>query len=449
MYQRSLTLLLLTYFAFSISLTGQNRNAELFQAEKAVHAYILQQSNKILLHKAMDAIQKAERVVEGRALSRIWMMKGQVYERAVAETVRNICTGEGQINILCWQKRVGYEAFEVYDKLLQAEVRKKQKKEILAGLSSIQNSLLYLSVFRLEHGQKEKQESVAAEHRAILRIHQLLLENDKKSVLEGRMKWFIFQRALAAFYRTDLKFCAYFSLQLYEQGYDAPGLYLLLYKTQAVLSSPGLGFPYLSEGRRRFPLDPSLIEAEVEFHFQHGQPELILRNLEKVNSQGVDNKLFKVERGLFYTKLYKHFYAAKDTSRAKSYFAKSEDLFQEILNKNSTMDQAHLGMLTLYYDELLLIIDEIRVLGQICSPNIFSALEEKYKEADDVVTKAWPYLKKLQSIYPNHLVVLTIEKRFYGIEEKIGSLRKLLRRVLHVKMNPDNWHTYIVRKPFY
>jgi len=447
MFKRSTTLLLFTYL--TISLIGQNDTRELVQAEKAVTAYLMQQDNNSLLHKALDAIQMAERVVKGATRPRIWMMKGQVYERATEETVRNICTGEGQINTLHWQKEIGYEAFEAYEKCYREKVNKKQRNEILKGLGRVQNSLLFLSVFRLEHGQKKKQKIVATEHRAILRIHQLLLENDRKSALDGRMKWFTFQRALAAFYRADLKLCANLSLQLYEQGYDSPGLYLLLYETQAVLSSPGLGFPYLSEGRRRFPLDPSLIEAEVEFYFQHGQPETILRNLEEIKNQVFDNELFEIEQGLLYTKLYKHFYAVKDTSRAKSYFAKSRDLFKEILNKNGTMDQARLGILTLSYDELLLIIDEIRVLGEVCSPSIFPALDEKHKEADEVVAKAWPYLKKLQPNYSNHLEVLTIKKQFYAVEDKIESLRRLIRRSLLAKMNPDNWHTYTVRIPLY
>lgn len=424
----------------------QDIKAEVEIARKEILRYERNSTERGHLTKALDAVTLAK-VKAGKAIGpEIWKLEAKLFHHVAAEQLLISQAARRPSQQLLAVKSPALQAYDAYLSLLQIAGRKK-KKEILADLSALQRLMLSISVQDLQ--RKRSRKRVWLQHRAILSLHHLLKEAKLESVIDSCMPWFTYQLALAAYYREDIDTYAPLSLSLYEQGFRAPGLYLMLYEASARKGTRGMAIRYLSEGRTKFPLHGDLMEAELKYFFERQQLPLMKKRYEKQSEDQWVNMNHEHESILFYTKLSKIHRSLRDTIGAELNFKLTLDKIQAQLNKDPTNYLANLGAVRLYYDQFLVLVDELLIVGEDCSRSAMRRYGVIRDRIDEVLNAIPPYLDCIIAYGEDHIEILEISRTISMVEADIERKRKYGKALLRAKLNPKNWHTHVIRQEWW
>ncbi len=424
----------------------QSIEDEVREVRKEISLYDRNPADDDQLTKAISTIAIVKEKAGSTIGPEIWELEARLYHQIAAQQLRSSQTDIRPSRTLLAIEGPALKAYDSYLSLLQVSKRK-NKKHILANLASLQNLLLSRSVLDLQ--RKSRRELVIRQHRAILALHNLMRGAKMGSVLDRRMKWFSYQLALAAFYRGEVDTYTPLVRTLYEQGYETPGLYLLLYEAFAHRGTRGLAFRYLSEGRRKFPLHGDLMEAEVKYFFDLDQ---IARLKKRYEDQGKDQHLSlnqEYEIILLYNKLFKVYQSTKDTIAAATNFELAMDKIQSYLDQDQTDYLANLGAVLLIYDQFLVLVNELLLIGEECSRSSLRRYGVIRDKIDEVLKGILPYLDQIQDYSDNHLEILEISRTVNMVEAKLDLRRKYRQQFFQARMNPNNWHTYVIRQEWW
>jgi tetratricopeptide (TPR) repeat protein len=406
--------LLTMLFVFQIAAAQDGKNAYK-EAKKAKNAYDLDpQNNKAKLQEAVDAIEVALGDSEMASEQDAYLLKGEIYDEIARQVVVIEETGIGDLEELPQVTMPAVQAAEAYLTALKMAEKRREKKDPLKGLTSVQTNLSNLGIYAI---RAPDYAAAYANFGIGLDVHQALKAEGEDSILdaEGQYDDQRYYAGLAALLNEDYDAAKTLYEQLAAENYDEAGIYEGLYTIEAESGAgPEVAYSYLEKGRELFPEDTQLLFAEINHYLKIGKLDVLTDKLQDAIEKEPTNVSLYTTTGNVYDQLFQKAYAAGETDKANEYFEKALKYFNEALEVEPTNSVAIYSIGALYFNRGAQMSQ-----GLVELSNDFSKEgQKKYNELEAKVNgefeKAMPWFQKAEIQDPNDVNTIIALKEMYA-----------------------------------
>jgi hypothetical protein len=210
--------------------------------------------------------------------------------------------------------------------------------------------------------------------------------------------------------------------QLYAKGTDNVAVYEGLYACKTEMGDEAGALKVLSEGRKKFPNESSLLFAEINYYLSKGRLGELTGRLEEAIAKEPDNvslyrTLGDVYNNLFTTLLEDSTQTKEQkTPKLKELADKAKANFLTAVGKEPNNADANYSLGALLYNETNLIAQEMNATSFSTAAGQKRYAELK-KEMLAGVDEALKYFQKAESIEPNDQNTLAALVQAYGRKE--------------------------------
>jgi hypothetical protein len=406
---------------FSIGAQAQEDGVKLAKsAGKALTAYNQDPSgNSAKLAEAITKIDQALNTAEAQALASAWLTKGDAYS---TRYLNEMSLKQINPNAKLSGENDALEAYRAFKKAYDMpQAKKYEKTEALTGLSSMQSHLINLGV--IKYNEKDY-DGAFHSFEASLEAHEVLVANKKKSALDDP-KDYTEQVFFTGFIASLAKRCPdavkYYE-QLYAKGTDNVAVYEGLYVCKTEMGDEAAALKFLSEGRKKFPNESSLLFAEINYYLSKGRLDELTGRLEEAISKEPDNVSLYRTLGDVYNNLFTTL--LEDSTQTKEQKApklkeladKAKANFLTAVNKEPNNADVNYSLGALLYNETNLIAQEMNATSYSTAAGQKRYAELK-KEMLAGVEEALKYFQKAESLEPNDPNTLAALVQAYGRKE--------------------------------
>lgn len=245
------------------------------------------------------------------------------------------------------------------------------------------------------------------------------LENGKRF---GTMKGFDTMARQSALYQG---YSAYYSknydaaIPVLENAKKDPvvvnhNIYLMLAEMYGLKKDASNQQQTLAEGRKAYPTEKSLMNAELNFYIQSGKFSDLVSKLEDAIKLDPQNAELYFIMGTAYDQMANPKDKDKDLPKPANYnelFAKSETAYKGAIGVDANHADANYNLGALYFNRGVIINEQMNVLAEKSSPANDKKYEVLKKERTEWFGKALPYLEKTITIFDPKASSLTGEEK--------------------------------------
>lgn len=170
----------------------------------------------------------------------------------------------------------------------------------------------------------------------------------------------------------------------------------------------------LAEGRKAYPTEKSLMNAELNFYIQSGKFSDLVTKLEDAIKLDPQNAELYFIMGTAYDQMANPKDKDKDLPKPANYnelFAKSETAYKGAIGVDANHADANYNLGALYFNRGVIINEQMNVLADKSSPANDKKYEVLKKERTEWFGKALPYLEKTITIFDPKASSLTGEEK--------------------------------------
>lgn len=395
------------------------------KASNALKSFELDQNaNLDKLHEAVDLITIAIESSETNGDAGTWQVHGDIHNAVANQIVTVRQLGFGSLDDLPQVEYPALIALDSYLKALEMAEKRYHTKDALKGLRAVQNSLNNLGIYSYEDGDYAK---AYEDFNGVLTAHRILVDNNQESMLadDSQYQEQLYIAGLAALNANDVEAARPLFEELTELGYDKPAIYEALYKIasagadaiedEAARSDAfGKAYPYLEEGRTKFPDDVSLLFAEINHFLRINKLDVLIEKLEAAIEKEPDNVSLYSTLGNVYDNLYQKESEAGNTEKATEYFDKALAEYGRALEKDPDFTDATYSIGALYFNRaanmtlrLSTLADDFSKEGQAKYDELKVAIEKEFD-------KALPYFMEVEKKNPADINTLIALKEIFA-----------------------------------
>ncbi len=245
------------------------------------------------------------------------------------------------------------------------------------------------------------------------------LENGKRF---GTMKGFDTMARQSALYQG---YSAYYSknydaaIPVLENAKKDPvvvnhNIYLMLAEMYGLKKDASNQQQTLAEGRKAYPTEKSLMNAELNFYIQSGKFSDLVTKLEDAIKLDPQNAELYFIMGTAYDQMANPKDKDKDLPKPANFnelFAKSETAYKGAIGVDANHADANYNLGALYFNRGVIINEQMNVLAEKSSPANDKKYEVLKKERTEWFGKALPYLEKTITIFDPKAASLTGEDK--------------------------------------
>lgn len=434
-----LIVLAVALFAVLSSSAQQDGLALAKNASKALGMYNTDNATHAAkLEEAMSLIEMALKTPEAQALASAWITKGDIYNNRLQRDASKKSLDDNAVFTGDNDALVSYESYKKGYTLSQLSY---EKSDCLKGMMQVQASLINIGVTKYEKSEFEKS---FLSFRAAIESHDLLKANGQKSLLDDpkqlESQWYV--SGLAATQANRCNDAIFFYNKLYKAGTDKPEVYEGLYNCKLQMGDNASAEKLLEEGRKKFPENPGLLFAEINFFMKTGRLTEVTASLEDAiklepNNIGLYNAL-----GNVYDNLSQLALKENDAPKAMAYFDKAKKCYTDVLMKDAKNMDASYALGAMYYNKAALLTQQMNALpGDFSQAGLqkFKAMQSEIMALFDV---ALPYFKKSESIDPNDLNTLIALVEIFARKEDELTSKEIKKRFEIVRGGGKNSSSY-------
>lgn len=446
---KSMKQLLFTLVLTAVAFAGFAQEGEkgYKDANKAFNTFKLDPAgNKAKLAEAVEAIEKAIADPATAAIGKTWQLRGDIFSEIAAQiaNTKQLAAqglGTGNTDDLPKVKDLGLEAFKSYKKVMELALKPGDKKPAIKGIASLQNNLQNLGIFQFED---QDFKSAFLSFAACLEMHDILKENKEKSIFDDPAKYEdqVFYVGIAALSADMKKEAKPYFLKLYEMKADKPAIYEALYNIEAETAGPEAAYKYLSEGRKQYPNEVSLLFAEINHFLRINKLDALISQLEEAIKLEPNNISLYTTMGSVYDNLQQNAMAAGDKAKAEEYTELALKYFNLALEKDPKNIDALYSIGALYYNKAAVMTQELNKLSEDYSRAGIERYNNKKKEVIAQFDVALPYFQRCESINPNDRNTLIALKEIYAKKDDIEMSNEFKARLEKVEAGGKNEKSY-------
>ncbi len=390
--------------------TSHDYGRDLKKAKKYLSKYIFDQTENLdKLAKAaelIDGVVKSEDYMES---TKAWTLRGKIYnELAARDEVQLQINNNYEIK----DPFVAFKAFESFMKTYENAVKKYRKKDALKGL---RETARYLNSIGYALYSKKDFENAYKNFNAVLKIDDLLKENDKKRVFSKEDDYLneVYIAGIAAMSANQLDKAKDHFEYLLSKNFDKPVVYEGLFKFY-LDKDPAKAEEYLTKGRAKYPDETSLLFAEINFYLKKGELDKLIDKLKLARQKEPNNVSIVVTEANIYDNIYQKALDSNDVSKADEYFAKAKKTYEEALKMEPNNFIATYSLGALYYNKAAAVLKEVNKLAEDFSKEGMKKYETKKAEMDGYFDQALPFFEKARKLNPKDRNTLIALKEIYA-----------------------------------
>ncbi len=396
------------------------------------------------LTEAKTKIDQALLSPEVQALPSAWIIKGDVYSTLITkelalQSINPKATLSGDNDAL--------EAINAYKTAFDNPIAKKYEKEqAIDGIVLMQPQVINVGVGKYNAQEYEK---AFFAFKSSLDAHEILKSVKKKSVLDDPKEYtdqVYFTGLLATLAKRCEDAVTYYNI-LYTRGTDSVAVYEGIYNCKMELKDEAGALKIMQEGRKKFPEDPALLFAEINYFISKGRLSELTGSLEQAikkepGNAGLYRALGDVYNGLFTTLL-------EDSTQTKEQKAPKMKEYADLAKKNFKISiDKDPNNIDNNYSLGALLYNETNLIAQDMNATSFSTADgkKKYQElktqmlAD--VDEAIKYFQKAESLDPNDPNILAALVQAFGRKEDDAMYMEFKKRLDLVKTGGKNAGSY-------
>jgi tetratricopeptide (TPR) repeat protein len=419
-------------FIVSGSVWSQEGKKAFKIAQKALNQYNLNTEEFPKLSEAKTAIDAAILDKDLQRESKVWQLRGDVYNEIVTQYVITYRTNIGEIDTSLVEGNPALVASQSYRKALELATKKYEIRDALRGLFAMQGNLSNFGLFRYEDGQFLVAHNSFKE---ILTIHKMLKEYgeesmmDKKEVLDNQL----FITGLSALNAGHANVAKPYFQQLYDKRYDKPAVYEALYQIVSDEEGPESAYYILDDGRKRYPKDVSLLFADINHYLRINQLDLLIGKLGEAVRAEPQNVSLYFTLGSVYDHLYQKANETADSILAERYFEYALDHYQKAITINPDYFDAIYSIGVLYYNRAALITTKMNELSDDYSQAALKEYDSLKKDIFKQFDLALPYFQQCEKLDPNNANTLIALVEIFSKKENTLLTEEFRKRLEKVK----------------
>ena len=401
----SMTLILLLA---TISLQAQDAKKDLKKASRLLGSYQLDPANnKGDIREAKTLIESVLKSEEFANDTKAWTTKGQINNELALSDFKMLAINQSHVPV---NKGAAVEAYNAFKMGLKTAEKGYQQKDALNGMSETATYLNPLGLVYYQSGEFP----LAYEHfSAVLDIHNMLTENDMKTPLatDDDYNNQLYITGLCALNMDNADAAKDLFTELKDRGYDKPVVYEGLFKVYQK-SDPDKAGMILTEGREKFPDDPGLLFAEINYYLQKGEMNKLISRLEQAIEKEPNNASIYTTLGSVYDNLYQN--AELHSDKSNNYFDKAKENYEKALEVKPGDFTATYSIGALYYNKAAKVVDEMNELANDLSKEGMKKYDAKKAEMEKLFDIALPYFKEAESMDPDDKNTIIALKEIYA-----------------------------------
>ncbi|MGB3007505.1 MAG: hypothetical protein WBC06_13400 [Chitinophagaceae bacterium] len=410
-------------------------------ADKALAAYNIDPAgNAAKLEEARTLIEKALKTPEAKALASAWLTKGNVYNTRLQ---RDLAIRMFNTNASLTGDNDALVAFEAYKNGFLQTISQKsdERSAFLNGIIEVQANLVNIGVSKYESKEYEKS---FLSFRAEIESHEILKANGHKSLLDdpGQLENQLYITGIAASLANRCNDAIIFYNELYKAGTDKPEVYEGLYNCKLQKGDEAGAGKILVEGRKKFPKNPGLLFAEINFLLKASRLTELTGLLEDAIKLEPVNIGLYVTLGNVYDNLYQLAQKENDLAKATIYFDKAKKCYADGLMRDPKNLDANYSLGALYYNKAAVRTQQLNALPEDLSAEGIKKFNTIRSEIMSLFDQALPYFKKSESIDPNDVNSLIALVEIFNRKEDAAISLAMKKRLEIVKAGGKNPASY-------
>jgi tetratricopeptide (TPR) repeat protein len=332
-------------------------------------------------------------------------------------------------------------AFEAFQKGYTLGTKKFEKTDAAKGVTEVQANLINMGVAKYELGDYGK---ALASFEAVISSHELLQDAQQKSLLDDPEKFEdqVFTNAITATLAKDCDKALKYYNMLYSKGTDKPAVYDGMYTCMMETGKTAEAQKILSEGRKRFPNDASLLFSEINVYLKEGKLTELTGQLKQAIALEPNNVSLYVTLGSIYDNLANRELKEKQQAKADEYGAEARKYYQDALRIDPNNVEAYYAMGAMHYNKAALVSEEMNAMPE----DFTSAGIKKYDAMKDRMMKefelALPYFEKAEALDPNDRNTLIALSEIYARKDDLEKSKEFKNRLEVVNKGGKNPGSY-------
>lgn len=316
-------------------------------------------------------------------------------------------------------------AFESYRKALETPAATDLDTDAaIRSISAVQGELISTGVSRFEAQQFEH---AFLSLQASLQAHDILTAHNKISALaqpDDHAQTVLYTAMSAQLSGRNADAMKYYG-DLYEKGNAVAAVYEALNALRSQAGDEAGAMKVLEEGRAKYPDDAQLLFAEINVLLKAGRLDELTDRLKQAIESEPNNVSVYVTLGAVYDQLYQAMLKENNAAKAAEYFEETKKYYLQAAAREPTNLDATYSLGALYFGKAALLTQALNAMVE--DSLRFRAMKAEVMGYFD---QALPYLRKAESIDPNHILTLIALAQIY--ERKEDPLSMQLRHRLEV-----------------
>ncbi|HHS95494.1 MAG TPA: hypothetical protein ENJ45_02810 [Phaeodactylibacter sp.] len=433
---------LFALFLFAGNSYAQDAASAYKSANKAYKNWLTETDNdkkKELLNKAFDNISIATQdatAFEGKALSKMWLLAGQIYNEVANQGViaKSLDSSQKMAH-----PDAALLAFDALKQGVKTAAKKYFKSDALDYLRTTSSHLSNTGLLSFKDGDYE---AAYNNYKAVSELHDLFKQHGKKPVLEDNnlLNDHIYMKSLSALQAKKPEEAEAGFLKLKNSNYDDPAVYNALVTIYMDRKDNEKAEALLSEGRQKYPQDNSLMVTELNHYLSNGRFDELVGKLQAAIEKDPENVSYYSALGNTYDNLFQREMEAKNLTKADEYFHKAMEYYNKALEKDPNYFFATYNIGVLYVNKANLLIEELKVLEDKgdYSKKALAAMEQKKTAINTEFEKSLPYFQKAEALNPNDINTLSALKEIYARKEDFELSKEFGKRMKVVEGGGKN-----------
>ncbi|MBT8219361.1 MAG: tetratricopeptide repeat protein [Bacteroidia bacterium] len=320
------------------------------------------------------------------------------------------------------------KALEAYKMALPLAEKGSQKKAVVSGYDNVDNALASEADAAFT-SQDWDLGMKACE--GILESSVFLEENGKTGIIadeETRDLW-EYYAGLAASNTEQYDVARKHLSKLVKKGSTNGDVYKEMFNVAVAEGKEDEALGYLAKGREVDPENATLLFAEINYLIkkeEYGKLETLLK---VAIEREPDNPSVYSTLGTVYNQLFKKSNDEGDKAKAKEYFDKALDYYNQALGVDSEFFNAIYSIGELYYNSAAAVITDLQALESDYSKEGLKKYEAKKEEMMTFFDSALPYFKRAEKLDPNDRNTMIAMKEIFARKGDIETSNQIKERI--------------------
>ena len=356
-----------------------------------------------------------------------WNDKGDIY--------LNVAEEEEKMAILNPMYKVAlpdaaFKAKDAYIKGLDAGAR---EKNALKGLESALGTMSNIGNVFFE---EKNYPAAFVTFEEVIKVHNYMESKGAQTIYSDpeALKLQKFYTIVAAVYGGHPDKCHDYVKELYEAEYDHYFIYEAHFNNLKEKDEE-MAVQVLREGREKYPDEPGLLYAEINYYLLKGKLEEPIGRIKEAIEKEPENISLYTTLGSVFDQLSQQARKEENTEKADKYFGEASHYFSLAIELDETSHEAYYSLGALHYNKAASLTEVINKLADDYTKEGTKKYEMLKKQMDDLFEQALPYFLKSHTLNPKDINSMIALREIYARSNEFEKVEEMKIKIEAIQQN--------------